>query len=174
MKRFITFFFFIVIYNSCSNRDSNIKLNNIIGKELLLPTNLIEYQNNLSNNPDYNIYTVIDVSCGSCLAALEDWYNQINSYSEETIQLNIICISEDDFALFEYLFEAKHFNSFPFRYFFDYEGDYIKENSFMLKGMDYQTLLVDKNNIIKLIGNPLYNNELSKLYNRIVTETDRK
>lgn len=165
---------------SCSNNPrigtsiNNEILKKVIGSKLIIPKGMKSY--NTIYRPDsivisrYYIYKIIDVSCGSCLAMLTEWEKYMLTFKNSNVQLCFICISDDDFQLFEYIYDNNGFPNYPFPLFFDKEMQFIKMNSFIMGRPDYNTILTDKDNSIMLIGDPLINKKIDKLYQRYLND----
>lgn len=165
---------------SCNNNSTigtsknNEILKKVIGSKLIIPNGMKSY-NTLHRTdsivvPRYNIYKIIDVSCGSCLSLLTEWEKYMLIFKKKNVQLNFICISDDDFQLFEYIYDNNGFPNYPFPLFFDKEMKFIEMNSFILGSPHYSTILTDKCNSIMLIGDPTKNKKISKLYQRFINK----
>jgi hypothetical protein len=150
---------------------------NNIGKKIILPDNLTVYNPDSINNcenydlisSEFKIYSHIDVSCGSCIGNIEKWNNLIQEFSKYEVPLILICGSEDEFELFQYLCESGKVDISHYPFYFDVNNDFHNLNTFMIKS-DFETVLADKENNILLIGNPIRSKEMKELYLNVIKE----
>jgi hypothetical protein len=80
-----------------------------IPEELSVYKPFMEYQMNESEitSAKYKIYSIMDVSCGSCIGDITLW-NEFNKQLEQyDIPIILVCSAVDDCVLFEYLFIGK-------------------------------------------------------------------
>jgi len=179
MRRFNIYFLLIVLFWSCvpnMKKDKVQYLDSIIketiGEELLLPEELILYEPFSNYSMDscdisiasHKIYTHINVSCGSCLGEIKLWEELIPQFEKLGVPIIMICVSDDEFILFEYLCEENKFENYSFPFFFDKNDEYVKLNIFMEEDNGFKTVLTDKENNILLLGNPINSIEIKELF----------
>jgi len=128
------------------------------GKELILP--LHKSSNKLK------ISTYIKGDCSKCIDELIEWKKWI-----------AIDNSNVDFYFYFYAFDEDIMNeidtaivklNYPIIY--DEHKSYLTKNGLNEKDKVFQTFLLDRNNHILLIGNPIGNPKLSKLYHREINK----
>lgn len=158
---------------------STIDLN--LGKRLIIPDSL-ELYNFLSDsidikeifNSELKIYTHIDASCGTCIESLMAWNNLIPELNRNNIDVILICTSDNKFELLKYYFESKEIDNFSYPLFLDHKNNFLKNNKFMLKSKNFETVLTDKDDSILLLGNPNYSNKIKELYFKEIKKNQLK
>ena len=181
MKIKVLLFLSILIACTSKPKNNNSKLKQLItshlGEKLNLPSNLEIYPCLDSSNAkvitDYKICTFIDVSCGSCLGQLEEWKTFMKIFPDNLVELIVICVATDNYQLFEYLYDINTFKDYPCHFFFDREKLFIESNGFMKERVDFQTVLINKNDTIMVIGNPLINKSIKELYVKVLIHSGK-
>ena len=178
MKHLKTISFTIYICHlilfSCNSEENNIqkKISIWINKEIVFPHTL-EYPQQDSlwkkrKNKKYTILTVIDSSgCSDCKLNLYEWrkiIKQTDSICNNVSFLFIVCTK--DIPKIEWI---KKKNNFKYFIFYDPKDKMQKINNF-LKDPTYKTFLLDQNNRVLIIGNPIGNEKLWNLYKTIITK----
>jgi len=143
-----------------------------LGKKLFLPNNLHVYSpfpdlvadSATIFNAEYKLFTHINASCGSCITEIKLWENLVTEFDKYKIPIILICESDDRFELLKYLCETGGIEKFSYPFFLDKKNEYIKRNQFMEKAQDLETVLIDKENNILLLGNPIRSKEMKELY----------
>lgn len=112
------------------------------------------------------IVTYINADCNQCLYDLLAWKEILKNHQNDKVSFLFYIKIFDLDAL------ALHLNEIEFQYpvIIDYYGTFSKENSLIEEKM-YQTFLVDGNNKIMLIGNPLLNDKIEELYFTTIRKT---
>lgn len=106
--------------------------------------------------------------CSSChIAHLNDW-NEIIQISHQYNKFRPIFIFSPSKSKISDVLNA--IEKFPFNYpmLLDFENKFYKKNTFIPNNLNYHTFLLNKNNQIILVGNPLYNSQLWNLYQKTI------
>jgi hypothetical protein len=161
----------VVLMLPACNRAKKRELNNLVdsfyGKQLYTADSLLivckgSVIGTVKEFDKYKrIITYINGDCPECIIKLREWdeFMSINSKNKE-VKLQIM-VSSNNFYFFESVCEQMHFDR-PVVY--DTNASFISKN--ILNDAHLHTLLVDSNNMILLIGNPLNNKKLTDLYIR--------
>ncbi len=147
-----------------------------IGKELIIPDGLtftvqsdtIDY--NIADC-DYKIVTFIDsASCTKCSLRALEWSQQMDVYNNlcnKDVNL-VMILSPKDINEAEYVFKR---DCFTYPYVIDKERKFFNSNT-LPKNKAYHTFLIDGDNRVLAIGDPVYNPNIRRLFADIIAETD--
>jgi hypothetical protein len=166
---------FFISCNSTSSKEIkelNTIIANNIGKEVNIPNHLQIYKpfkNYILDsagmfNSNFKIYSYVNASCGTCVSSINEWKHIILEFNNQYVSVILIFKSDDNFELLKYLCETGEIREFPYPFFFDKNKEFPKINSFILKHKHLQTILVDENNKILLLGNPIQSSKIKELY----------
>lgn len=185
---FLLFFTFVCGISSCKGKKENKEIlslknvvNNTIGKKLILPDSLEIYTpftNYVSDssevfNSRYKVFSRIDASCGTCIGSVSSWSKLRSEFQRYNVPVVLIFHSDDRFELLKYYCESGQIENFPFPFFLDKKNIFVEINKFMEENKSFETVLTDADNTILLIGNPIYSEEVKKMYiNEIKNYTD--
>lgn len=172
MKFYLLIFIYIILScTSCQNQNIKQKVHQWINKEIILPeklsynTHVDSIWNNLLHH-EYKILTIIDTNtCTECHLRLYEWkklIQEIDSITNNTTFL--LVVHSKDYTLLDIIKEK---NKFTYPIFYDYENKVAQINKFP-KDPRFQTFLLDKNNHVILVGNPVGNRALWNLYKQII------
>lgn len=162
---------------SCNNYSKKQDMIEIVkdwsGKEIKFPSSfdISTYLKSDNNDlPDYKILVYIDsVGCSSCKLQLPEWkkfITQLDSITDKDIQFIFILHPKE---IREVKIQAK-LNKFNYPLYFDKNNDFDKLNKFPTD-ISLQTFLLDKNNKVILLGNPIQNPKMKELYiNKILNK----
>lgn len=181
--------FYLFCFISCEKKQQNtvkiesLKLivNNNLGKKLIIPDSLelyhpfpnsINYKESVNSN--LKIYSHIDASCGTCVESLKSWNNLIPELNQKNIQVILICSSNNRFELLKYYFESKEIVDFSYPLLLDHKGQFLKQNSFMSKNKNFETVMTNADNKILLIGNLTYSTKIKELYFKEIEKYESK
>lgn len=139
------------------------------GKEVVYPNKMnfttLGKDTNYSFNSEYTIVTYIDsVGCSSCKLQLPKWRRLIahlDSISDTSVLFFLHPKDKNDM---NYILEREYF-AHPVC--FDEEDAFNKLNQFP-SDMMFQTFLLDKDNKVIAIGNPVHNPKVKELYLKII------
>lgn len=176
MKFLVKLLLACFIFISCNprNNDNDIALQNVnkwLGKRILFPENIKPLYDNEFNgdikNIKYKIFTYTDtVGCFSCRLRLPTWKYLIKD--ADSLNLNV------DFIFYFHPSNEKELRKLmddeKFNYsniFIDAENKIGKLNKFSKHPL-YQSMLLDNDNKVVIIGNPSYNPNIWKLYKDVI------
>ena len=165
-----------IILSSCHNirKDDRNAVLNLTGKEIMLPDSLgfmiqdvpVEYDFSFA---DYKVVTYIDSKgCTTCSMKLTLWNDLINEFKTiEGIDVNFLMILNKDAD--EDLISALKLNFFRHPVMFDPQGTFKEKNS-LPSSPAYHTMLLDSDNKVVAVGNPVLSPKIKDLYRQILTE----
>jgi|GEM_PF-825496 len=153
----------------------------IVGRILLVPDSMEaykpfkEYPSGISKLKEggMKIYTLVDVSCSSCIQNIKNWDLLSNLFIKENVPIFMICQSKDGFELFKYFCESGKVARFAFPFFLDKKSVFLKQNSF-LSTITYPTILLDENDKILSFGDPTHSKEVLDKYLAKIAELNKK
>lgn len=122
---------------------------------------------NKETNTNYKlaIVTYINGSCSSCIYELERWKTYISENQIEDLSFLFYVKAYNNQQLREVLNSIQ----FDFPVIIDNKNTFYNTNKLSENKM-YQTFLVDKNNLVLLVGNPIYSVKVKELYNQVISE----
>lgn len=175
----------MILLSSCSNLEKKRQVASIIeqwiGKEILYPEETVftvqdgdTLDNVLLKEYSYTIVNYVgSTGCTSCKLQLPRWntfIQEIDSISKKKINLCFIFHPQD----IQEVINVLKVNSFKYPIWIDKDDSFNKLNH-LSSNMSFQTFLLDKNNKVVSIGNPIYNLKVKKLYMDIIQgKTDLK
>ena len=107
--------------------------------------------------------------CGSCLAGKMNEWEEIVTYAQSLDQcFKIIYLFTPKKEDLNRLNVALKTNQFDYPVFIDQSATFVKQNSKLPKNWQLHSFLLDKNNKVVLVGNPLHNPPLWELYKSII------
>lgn len=120
----------------------------------------------LSGKPRILILVPDTGDCTTCTMQIYDWYVYKLDIEKNKLDCNIVYLLHDSARL------SSDIQKIMGQYHL-YNGgklnEFIGRNTF-LKGSSFNTLLLDKNNTIQLVGDPIADEELWKLYKEVLAE----
>lgn len=170
-KKHFFIIFIISLITSCQESKQE-QIGNIVSdwidKELLLPTPTKGLNETFIHpKSDYKIITYIDsTECTACDLQLEQWclfINEIKSFTQKYIPLIIYVHPNNEDSLEKIL--RWEDSSFP--YIVDKNSTFVKLNKIPKESM-FHTFLIDKENKILTIGNPVIYPKIKDLYRKIL------
>lgn len=177
---YIPLILFIMIFVSCScfgDNDGTASHDIVkawIDKEISMPENT-KYQIRGEritydfDDAEFKIVTYIDsVGCSSCHMRLSEWNELINELkTEENVSVNFVMIFHEKDSL-NVIRELK-INGFSHPITFDYDNLFIKSNP-LPRDVRCHTFLLDGNNKVLCVGNPVFNPKIKDLYAKIILD----
>jgi hypothetical protein len=144
-----------------------------IGESVIFPSSIVKAGTDsslvaISQTVEYEYKLVVytDGDCGKCISELYEWSKFLNDNREVFKSVReIFIIYSVNFPRFEYTTEKVGIK-LPFYY--DSTNIYITRNT--IDEPLLQTLILDKNNKILIVGNPLKNAAMQKLYRNVLSE----
>lgn len=184
ITRILILVFISITIISCNNKKDRERIkhltkeiNNTIGKTLIIPDSLETYippyslmtqsdfeDQRAENTFKLKLFSHIDASCGTCVESILSWDSIIPKLKKKNVQVNLICSSSSDFELLKYFFESEQINNFSHYLLLDNKNVFLEDNPFMSQSKNFETTLVNNNNEILLIGNPIYSKEMKDIY----------
>ncbi|WP_455629150.1 DUF1573 domain-containing protein [Parabacteroides chinchillae] len=179
MKHLNIILLVIVLFFSVSCKDkTKKKITQLVehwqGKEIIFPSDMI-FTRYLTDTVDYQIpqsdYKVLiyvdSIGCTSCKLQLPKWkelITQVDSLTNKQIPF-LFFLHPKDLKEIRYILKRDGFN-FPVC--IDNEDKLNKQNNFP-SDITFQTFLLDKNNKVVVIGNPIHNLAVKDLYLKQIT-----
>lgn len=142
------------------------------GKEIIIPTDLKGLVQGVSidyniNDCDYKILTYIDsIGCSTCklnFAGWEQLMNEISLNQDLTVKLMLMINPTDASDIIKMATQYK----FNYPIIID-ETNLIDSLNNFSSGIKFQTLLLDEENKVMLIGDPLHNDKIKNLYRNLL------
>lgn len=172
----IAFCILIFLCFSCKNSEEhNIAalIEQWDGKEIIFPTAVIysdfesEISENSNRNIEFKILTYVDsIGCTSCKLQLPQWkmlIGELDSITDRKMNV-LFFMHPKDRKEIEYLLKRDNFN---YSVCID-EADSLNKLNHFPTDMRFQTFLLDKNNKVLAIGNPVHNPKVKELYMKII------
>jgi len=146
-----------------------------VGKEIVIPAELgfqvgdipVDYDFNAA---DFKIVTYVDsTGCTNCRMKLKDWEKVINSFkSSPYVEVNFLMIVDSDKR--EEIERLVKDNNFHQPVAIDSAGYFSKANPLPSKP-EHQTFLLDGDNKVIALGNPVYNPKIKELYASLIFDS---
>lgn len=172
--KYILIIFPIVLLSSCSLSSDSKNIQKIVeewqGKSIVLPNDMTDFMTGDTidlSDADFTILTYIDsVGCYLCKMKLPLWKEflcSLDSICDYNIRFLMIVYPSDNSEL-NYVLKQ---DQFDYPIYLDVGNKFSKINSLPNK-QALQTFLIDRNEKVMAIGNPLYSSEIGKLYRNII------
>ena len=169
---------FLLLFVSCKKSDSTDQVVRIVsawqGKEVLFPNNpvfTIYGQDTVSynfRNADYKVVSYVDsVGCLSCKLQLDKWTNIIHRIdSVADIRVPFVFVFSPE-KLRDVVYATKS-SGFDYPILLDLKGEFNNLNHFPTN-FNFQTMLLDRDNRVVAIGNPVQSPKILDLFQSIIT-----
>jgi len=176
MRKVLFFFICTFILFSCDFRKIKIQkeLQEWQQKTLVFPPLQMKILGKDTTCPEllhapYKILSHVDTSnCTPCNLHLYDWKIFIREVKKKNKDVNFIFILHlKDYD--EYV-KLQHVNKFHYPVFYDPQNLFCKENK-LPANTSFHTFLLDKNNKVIAIGNPIINFHIRELYLQVITDS---
>lgn len=174
--RYLTLFISFLILTACNKQkiDTRKLIAQWQGKEILFPSGLEAKLNGRDTiwtewqQPGYKILNYIDTTgCTECQLRLFDWEMLKQEAQQDSLPVTFVFITYvKDFKRLGVLQKINRFST-PFLY--DHKGSMDSLNHFP-KNNFFKTFLLDQDNKVVLVGNPLNRAALWKLYKQRIQE----
>ena len=182
LNRSLIFILIIVLFSSCVESEKE-RVTRLVkewdGKQILFPQNQVftiqgrDTVNFYFQNFEYKIITYVDsLGCTNCKLQLERW----KTFMQEVDSIKNVSVP------FVFVFHPKNVkelrnilrgHAFDYPVFFDEKDDFNALNRFP-DDMMFQTFLLDKDNKVQVIGNPVLNPQVKELYIGKITGRDKQ
>ena len=118
------------------------------------------------NSPGLRIVTSINGDCNACVNQLKEWKSIIEKFPVEKVTF-LFFVYAENYSRFELMNDSEIGFKYPVIY--DYNNAYILKNKIP---DDYllNTMLIDSNGKIIVVGNPLQSKDILKLYEDAIFE----
>ncbi len=165
---FIYLFFLFIVLLSCNKTKQDKVFDKIYSEHLVYPKNLKNENDSVDNlkkffASDAKIVTGVNLGCSKCcgdLMLLEKFVDSLNLQNKVSIIVygyaHNTNISIYDFLLFD--------EKFPYPIYADSTKSFLKMNKLPEYNLAYHTLLVDRNDSVRVIGSPVDNKKIADLY----------
>lgn len=168
----------LIATTSCGNK---YKFKQIVqewqNKEIIFPHNLTAPVNEEDSilqisNQKYKIFNYIDTNgCTSCRLKLYDW--KLLKDELDSLRLNVQFIFIAHTKEIEELETLRKVNKFDVPIYYDYNDSTNLINQFPSFPL-FQTFLLNPNNQVIYIGNPIYNEQIWELYKKKIMEENQE
>jgi len=163
----------------CNSTSLKLKddINDITGRHISFPDQ-IDYwaydsttfqmeKENFTLNHELKIIAIIDIDCSACVGEIDEWEKALKEKKLKKDLVFIFIIKTVDPENFSQFIRHKKISDAYVAY--DSSNEIFKINSFS-NYKTLQTMLLDNDNRVILVGNPLNNKSLIKLYNREIVK----
>lgn len=171
---------FVSFFLSCLESNDNVSLTikNLTTHKVKVPFDSLVCINNKFeiDNPEkysdakFKIVCFIDsLSCAPCtIKGLAIWNELL--YISKNLSYAVI-IESPSYRLTD-MYEGYQESSFDHPVYIDTCHTFIRHNSFLPTNRLYHTLLLDKNDSVLIVGNPLKNEKIKELYIKVLTSEE--
>ena len=175
--RYLYLILILALFSSCKESEKD-KISRLVseweGKEIFFPAHSIFTIQGKDTvdfsflNSEYKVVTYIDsIGCTSCKLQLPRWkqfMHEVDSTMNGSIPF-VFYFHPKDMKELHYITRRDAFN-YPVC--FDEKDDFNELNHFPVE-MTFQTFLLDKENKVVAIGNPIHNPKIKELYLQLLT-----
>ncbi len=161
---------FVMLFSSCGDRDLSKQVELFTGTEISVPTDMearISGRDTiLSIDPAIRMVVWYDSSeCAGCRVRRLDEWNAIINYSRDSVTgFEPVFIFSPSKEGIRGLQAAMKVNDFTYPMYIDDRHLFTKANPGIPADIRFHVFLLDKNNRVTLVGNPLHNESLWSLY----------
>ena len=115
----------------------------------------------------------VDAECNTCLLQIDFFFNFVTEFNRlgYSVPILLYARSSDEHSFISYIYSSWPESEGCF-WIYDADLEFIRVNE--LRHFVLQTLLLDSNNQILLMGNPQFNDELKKLYKKTILKYLKK
>jgi len=173
--RILSLFLLIACNNGAKQSPEADVIKRLIGKELIFTDNLLPetiekktpFSFELFRKKPLKIVAIINLDCGLCIESLNGW----EEYLKNKDITFILIVGGNDFEFFKAL---KNNESQIFENIFHDKNNIFEMTNKIPRETRFKTFLIDKDNKILLIGNPLFNKNIDKLYEKEISNLATK
>ncbi len=165
----------LIISCSGSNKEQRDIVAELAGKEIVIPGELGFQVGNIPvdydfDAADFKIVTYVDsAGCTNCRMKLKDWEKVIDGFkSSPDVDVSFLMIVDSDKR--EEIERIVKDNDFHHPVSIDSAGLFRKANPLPSKP-EHQTFLLDADNKVIALGNPVYNPKIRELYARLIFDS---
>ncbi|HCW63091.1 MULTISPECIES: hypothetical protein [Leeuwenhoekiella] len=117
---------------------------------------------------DFKIYTLIDVSCATCLINIEKWDAFAHEKEANGLTVLPICYSKDNFELLKYLVESDKLGNVSIPLYLDTNNTFMHQNDSLISEHGKFTALTDTYGKILAKGDPTEDSDVKKKYLKLI------
>lgn len=173
-------FFILLLLSICSCKEQAIKkeISRIIGTKVEIPEGLqamLYGKDTIVDFSNSDIKMVVlykDMLCSVCqLSQMEEWVDFLDIAYASGNAFQILFIFsplEDDIPK---LYREMRISTFPYPIILDYNKSFISDNPEYPRDINYNIVLINSENRIIAVGNPLYNEQLKNLYISLIAKS---
>ncbi len=170
-----------IVFASCKNNGNEASVIKIVkewyGKEVVFPSNTVftifgqDTVDFSFQKADYKVVIYVDsIGCLSCKLQLDKWkdvIHRIDSVSDVRVPFVFVFSPE---KLRDVMYATKS-GGFDYPILLDLKGEFNALNHFP-DNFNFQTMLLDRDNKVLAIGNPVQNPKILDLYQSVITGQD--
>ncbi|WP_037315965.1 hypothetical protein [Salegentibacter sp. Hel_I_6] len=176
-KLFILFLSGFLTFCNSKERPATEMVNNWKAKRLELPLDSIIFnaQGVLTkpHEKDLKILSLINGGCGSCIEDLAKWKTFMGNIDTSKVGFIFLVYSEDGtVSKQEFKNKDSLYINLKYPYYDDLSYTLFLKNNFPSKKL-FQTFLINQENEVQVIGNPLMSSEISNLYKTAIDSRKR-
>lgn len=168
----------LLIYVTGCDLITRFQVEKMYGKVVRFPDSLAEVsygeKNEIAEIPygmERFVILFVDKNCSRCqVGRLPEFYSLIDSCRARAI-LPIVLFSGGGLEPSE---EVAQQHYYPFSVFFDEGGRFMIDNRFLPQDQRFHFFLLDKNNSIRFVGNPIQNDSMMELFCSVVDSIQRQ
>lgn len=174
---YIIFILFLCVITSCSDKNKEEITQLVIqwqGKEIIIPSNSVftiqgKDTVDVNLNTEHKILVYVDsAGCTSCRLQLHKWKEfiaQVDTVAKEPVQF-LFYLTPKSVKEARYITRR---DDFTYPMCVDINNEINKENNFPKKDM-FHTFLLDAENKVQVIGNPIHNSAVRDLYLKTISQ----
>lgn len=117
--------------------------------------------NNILNTPFKILIYIDSIGCSPCRLQLPEWKTLMNECKQSNIEISFLFVIHS--SNYRPLESEFYFEDFSYPVIYDYNNDINKMNQFP-KEHNFHTFLLDKDNKVLLVGSPINNRKMWRLY----------
>lgn len=169
-------FFFLVLITSCSTHRFVKDVEQLMQQQVTFPSDWRAIYKGkdtvLTDFWDTPVKLIVwydSLFCTPCQAiAMYKWYNIVDYADSLAPSFRIVYLfspRKDDIGI---VYRTLKADKFEYPIFIDHQSSFAKQNQGIPKNQDLHSFLLDKNNNVVMVGNPLHNPRLWELYKMVI------
>lgn len=158
MKKFSLLLFVagMLIWSCTSNSNKSSKYISIPDSMEIYNPHLSSSNTKLSKKQTpTKIYTLVDVSCSTCIFKLEQWNKFQQEVGDKKATVIPVCYAKDGFELLKYLFESKKLENVKIPLYLDSKQKFIQANQAQISKSGVLNVLTDAEGHVLAEGDPI-------------------
>lgn len=180
MRKFCCFLLLSCILCSCHKNDGiSVCISDMMSKKVQIPYDsmvYVSFKDEMDKDMYWNytqtckfryIMYILEDRCSSCMINNLSLWNEMLGLSKQK-KLQLVFIMAASSNEINDIKQAFHTSGLEYPIMIDTCGIFMRCNSYIPKNHLYQTFLIDSQDSIRLIGDPIHNKEIRSLMNKIV------